>query len=138
MRKLRASILRHKIIIQREQISKDDLGDVVKIWVNIKITRASIDPITGSEWFAEDRMINDVDQSITLRKTDLIAADRIIFQGRIFDVKRVLDFENRGIFFLVLAKERVSEKYASASRIRTTESGDTLITESGDTRITED
>ncbi len=138
MGKLRAGRLRHKIIIQREEITKDTFGAVVKSWVNIKVTRASINPVTGNEVYLSSHISNEVDHEIVIRATDVIPADRIIFQNRIFNLIRTLNVNERGNMLLILAKENLKEKYASALNVRVTESGDTRITEASYTRITED
>ena len=137
MKILRAGDLRHKIIIQREQMSQSDIGEVVKQWVNIKVTRAKVNPLSGDEGYSNQSITNDVDHEIILRYTDLQPADRIIFVGRVFDVKRVLDFEQRRKYLLVLATERLNEKYVIQEQQRVIESGDSRVDENNNFRVTE-
>ena len=138
MRKVRAGTLRHNVIIQREIITQDSMGAVIKSWTNIKVTRASVDPITGNEHYLNDHILSDVDHQIVVRFTDVVPADRIIFKSRIFDIKRSLDFQERKNHLVILAKERLTQRYVSNSKTRVTENDDVRITENGKTRVTED
>jgi len=138
MAKLRAGTLRHKILIQRKTTSKDSNGATVYNWTNLKITRASINPITGSEFFINENIKNDVDSKIVLRFTDIAPADRIIFNERIFDIKYSLNFGERKNHILILAKEDLSKKYICVSDAILTEDNIDILTESATALITED
>ena len=137
MAKLRAGTLRHKIIIQRAIESTGTMGDVEKCWDNIKITRASINPVTGNEWFINENIANDVDHVITLRKTDVIPADRIIYQSRIFNIVRVLDSQEKRIQLMILAKERIGEVCGITVENILNEDSTDLLTEAGENLTTE-
>jgi len=136
-KKTRAGDLKHIVTIQRKAESQDSQGGEIDVWVNILVTRASINPVTGRELYLDNHILNDVDQIIGMRFTDIIPADRIIFGGRIFDVKKALDDEERKHRLTILARERLTEKYVSASVPRITEDGEERITEDGNVRMTE-
>ena len=137
MAKLRAGTLRHKIIIQRKTETKGAAGAIVNTWNNIKITRASINPITGKEWFINESIVNEVDQYLMLRKTDLTPADRIIYKSRIFNIVRVLNVAERGNKFIVLAKERIGEIFGTTVENILLEDGADLLTEAAENLTTE-
>lgn len=137
MAKIRAGTLRHKILIQRAANTTGSMGSVKSTWNNIKITRASINPTTGTEWFINESIVNDVDSFIILRKTDLIPADRIIYNSRIFNIVRVLDDRERRNSLLVLAKERIGEVLGTTVENLLLEDSTDLLTEAGTNLTTE-
>ena len=111
---LRAGILRHKIIIERENITKDSLGDNISTWSKLHEVRASLQPITGSERFINHEQLNDEDTIIRIRYLDITPKDRIIFNGFIYDVSKVLNLMERNRVLTLLATKtfnRVSSSF---------------------------
>ena len=141
MKRVRAGVLRHPIIVQRLHESKDSLGQVVFAWSNLFKTFAYIKPLTGGEWFVSDHLRNSVDHQVVIRNTRTVRVtpkDRIIFDGRIFDILRVLDFEERLMHYNILTKENYDEVYTpQTAKNILTEDGLELLTESSENLVTE-
>jgi len=128
---LRAGTLRNKVVIQRKEEVLDASSAVSYTWTNIAITKAAIEPIKGDEYFISDKMVNDVDYYLIMRKRDLKPDDRIIFKDKIFDVKYVLNEKMRSTKFLIFAKERVDVEYVDVRSDMLLEDGFSILTESG-------
>jgi len=141
MKTVRAGVLRHVILIQRLIDSVGSMGQVVHTWANLLDTRAYVKPLTGGEWYITEKIRNEVTHQLVIRdprNERFTGKDRIIFGSRIFDIVSVLNFEEREMHLIILAKERLDEEYIKLiPTIRITESSDDRITESGDTRILE-
>ncbi len=129
--RLRAGTLKHKIIIQRNNETQGESGEVINNWENIKITRASINPIKGDEYFLNQNMLNDVDHYIKTRFTDVKPDDRIIFGYHIFDIEYILNIDEKNRELMILAKDRVSELYVEQRSDMLLEDGFSILTESG-------
>ena len=114
MRKLKAGQLRYVITIERYVESQDEFGNIIGDWVEIKSTRAAVNPIAGDEIVVNDQIVNNVDNEIIIRHTDIRPDDRIVFNNRILNIRRVLDFESRRIWQQILAKEDMSVATAEA------------------------
>ena len=139
MKTVRAGMLRHIITIQRPTESQGILGDVVEKWIFKFRSRSFVKPLTGGEWFITEHLLNTVDHQIVIRdprSTSFTPKDRIIFGDRIFDIIKILNFEERGMHLNMLVKERLDEKYTAPNR-RLLESGDYLLLESSDFRLLE-
>ncbi len=108
MRKLKAGQLRYVITIERLIQSQDENGNIVEEWIEIKETRAAINPIAGDEIVINNQIVNNVDNEIIIRYTDIKPEDRMVFNNRILNIRRVLDFESRKVWQQVLAKEDFS------------------------------
>ena len=109
MIKMKAGILRHAITIENESVSQDEFGNSIVEWVKLKDTRASINPIAGNELVINNQIVNDIDNEIFIRYVkDLTPSARIIYKERVFNIKRILDFEFLGVWMQILAKEDLS------------------------------
>lgn len=129
--RLRGGSLRHTIIIQRSNETQGSRGEVITTWTNIKITRAEIKPIKGDEYFLNQNMVSDLDHYMKLRYTDVKPKDRIIFDGKIYDLEYVLNIDERKRELLILAIVRASEVYIEDRSDLLLENGFSLLTESG-------
>jgi len=106
--RVRAGELRHPISIEEQVETQDSYGGVVITWNNLLDTRAKIVPVTGGEWYINDQLANTVDHSILIRhpRFDIPYSARIIFNGREFNIVKMLNFEERDMHLVILAKEK--------------------------------
>jgi len=136
MKRVRAGILRHPIFLQREIESVGEIGQVIHTWTNLYHTRAHISPVNGTEWYINDHLQNEVTHNIVVRDTRTTKhtpKDRIIFGARIFDIIKILNFEERQMHLMILAKERYEEVYLSPIVNRILEDGTDRVLEDGTT-----
>jgi len=106
---IRAGTMRHQIEIQSQTESKGTMGEVVLTWSKTATVRASINPITGNEMFISDQIKNQVTHKIGMRSRALSPKDRLVFKGRIFDIFQILDFQEKGVNFVILANENFND-----------------------------
>ncbi len=102
---IRAGTMRNLVEIQEMQTSKDGSGSNVITWVKIADARASINPVTGNEMFMNAQLQNVVTHKIGMRYRALSPKNRIVFNGRIFDFIHALDFQEKKVNLIILAKE---------------------------------
>jgi len=100
-----AGTMRHLVEIQEMQTIKDGSGSNVITWIKVVDVRASINPVTGNEMFMNAQLQNEVTHKIGMRYRALSPKNRIVFNGRIFDVVNSLNFQEKNVNLIVLAKE---------------------------------
>ena len=96
--------------------------------------------MNGTEWYINDHLQNEVTHNIVVRDTRTTKhtpKDRIIFGTRIFDIIKILNFEERQMHLMILAKERYEEEYITTAKNLLTEDGFELLTESSENLVTE-
>ena len=101
--------LRHRITIQSKGVARDSFGAEVITWLTEKTVWASVDPIFGREYFLAHQVQADVTHSIRIRYYEGLRPDwRILFGSRIFDIKSIINLEERGREMVLMARENVT------------------------------
>jgi len=91
-----AGMLRHKVIIQRLLKTPDGSGGWTRDWSSVGVAHAYMRASGGSERYGSDRLNSEVRYKATIRWRDNIAAnDRILFDGKAFNIRTVIDLEFR-------------------------------------------
>lgn len=101
---INAGMLNNKIVIQKMDITRGDIGQEIKAWVDYAVTYAYINGLSGEEyWNAAARQAENT-IVFTLRYSKLIGVInpleyRILFDGKIFDIKTVdnVQYKNQAI-----------------------------------------
>ena len=105
-----AGKLRHPISIERKVSAPDGVGGVELTWESIIDLRAAIDPVSGNERFAAQRIEADVTHRLLFRWFDgLRASDRINFKGRLFNIRLIRNLEEKNRIYEVTAVEGVGQ-----------------------------
>jgi SPP1 family predicted phage head-tail adaptor len=100
--------LRHHITFQVQTETQNDYGEEIKDWVEIVAVWASINPISGKEFFAAEKLNSEVSHKINLRYTPGITSDmRIRFGERYFHIISVINFQEKNIELQLLCKELI-------------------------------
>jgi SPP1 family predicted phage head-tail adaptor len=100
--------LRHKITIQQKVPSRDSYGAEVITWDDFLEAWASIEPLSGREYFLAQQMQAAVDHKITMRyQAGILPEMRVKWNDRIFDIKAILNTEERNIEVVLMCKEFV-------------------------------
>jgi len=106
---MRAGPLRHRVQIQSAVRVRTASGGYTESWSTDRTTWASVEPISGREFFAEQRVQGEVTHRIRMRHSPgLTTRNRIRFDGRSFNLLAVLDAAERGISHECMATEVVS------------------------------
>lgn len=101
------SLLRHRLTIEAPQRVADGAGGFVETWQAVADVWASIRPRGGGENLAGDRPSGHVTHEIWVRRRDIVTPRVRFRQGtRIFEIRAVLDVDERRRRFRCLCKER--------------------------------
>lgn len=92
--------LRYDVVIEESEESVDDHGGMVESWSTADTVQADIAPATfsASERMNQDRFTTTITHTVTLRYYDgLSTSHRLTYNGRIFNIKEVIDVDGLGI-----------------------------------------
>lgn len=98
----------YPITIQRKTTTTDAYGGRTETWSAIANTRATVEPLSGSEQFRGLRLKNPVTHRFRFRyRNGITGADRIVFRNRVFNIRSVIDENENKRWLNVLAEENV-------------------------------
>ncbi|RDH41599.1 phage head closure protein [Zooshikella ganghwensis] len=84
---MKAGKLRHRILIQKKEVVRDEYNEEQEKWVTVCSCRAEVNPLQGKEFFAAQQINNKITVKITMRyRNGISTAMRIIFKKRIFNI----------------------------------------------------
>ena len=105
---LRAGALRHRIKIEVLTPTQDGTGEEIGSWDEFAIRWASVEPFTGREIFSSQQVHADITHRIRLRYLPgVVPKMRVVFKGRIFDIKYIISFQERDRELELLSTEDV-------------------------------
>ena len=106
MRTMRIGKLRHRVILQEYISSKDSFGAEVETWSDIATVWASIEPLSGREYFAAQQINAEVSAKITIRyRASVKPTMRVLFEGRIFEILSVINTEEKKRELILMCRE---------------------------------
>jgi SPP1 family predicted phage head-tail adaptor len=89
--------LRHRVMIESATRASDGGGGAILSWSLVAEVWAAIWPRTSDETFELDRLAGRATHDVWIRfRSDIKPEMRIRFGPRVFDVRGVLDAEDRG------------------------------------------
>jgi len=98
--------LRHKITIESKLNAQDDYGALVESWSTYATAWASIEPVSGREYFQDGKVSAEVSARIMTRYisgvTNLM---RVKFGTRIFGIVRINNILERNKEFELMCQE---------------------------------
>jgi SPP1 family predicted phage head-tail adaptor len=93
---LRAGLLRHKIEIQNKVIRRDSMGGEVVTWEAFTYAWASIEPLSGREYFAAHQTQSSITHKMKMRyQSGIRPYHQIGWGGRSFNIDAVMNTEER-------------------------------------------
>lgn len=106
-----AQRLRHRISLQTAHDVHDDAGGVTRSWEEVGMLWAEILPVSsgrGERVFAE-QLTAGITHRITIRyRSGVTAAQRIVYQGRSFNIRSVVNVGEAGVILEIQAEEGVA------------------------------
>jgi SPP1 family predicted phage head-tail adaptor len=101
--------LRHKIKIQRENLTDDGYGGSTVLWVDRLEARAWIKPTSGTEQNFGMQTQDTVTHDIVIRysSTEILAKDSVLFETRRFNIRSVINVEERNRWLQLRCEEGV-------------------------------
>lgn len=109
---MRAGTLRQVISIQEETETKNDYGEVLISYNEIKETRAGIYPVKGEEKYINAELLNTVSHKIEIRydsNINITPKNRVVFNGRIFDIESVINLSEKNVTLFLFCSEKFNE-----------------------------
>ena len=104
---IRSGRLDKRITIQRKTTTPNDYGELIETWVDLATVWAIYLPARGSERFAAQQQIAEIDTVFRIRyRQGVTAMDRIVYNGRTYDIKAVVDMCGRKDGIELYAKAR--------------------------------
>lgn len=105
------SKLRHRITIQENISVKDSFGAETPNWTDVASVWASIEPLSGKEFFAAQQINAEVNTKITMRYREGIKPEmRVVFNERMFNIISVINENERNISLILMAKESINSE----------------------------
>lgn len=108
---MQAGSLFHRVVFQRRDTAVDSYGQQVTSWSDAFTTWASIEPLSARELFAAQGVQSEVTHRITARyRAELanpagVAAMRVAYRGRIFNIQGATNVKERNRTIEILASE---------------------------------
>ena len=102
---MRAGMLRHRVTIQRQELVFGKFGAPLhdKVWENVATVWASLEAMSGREFFASQQAQSEVTHRIRYRP-DVTADMRVIHNGKVFNIVAPLP-DNRGRELVLMCRE---------------------------------
>ena len=105
-----AGKLRNSIIIERESITPNDSGGQNILWSTYKTVKALIKPKSGTERLRGMQLESPLSHSIFIRYTaDILTTDRVNFNGRLMQIRAVVNMEERNRWIELSCQEGVAQ-----------------------------
>lgn len=101
---MRSGKLRHRVTLQKPERVRDPLtGGWVDGWGEVATVWASIEPLSAREFIAAQASQSEVTARIVIRhRPDVIAAMRILYRGRVYNIHGVLADAKSGLEYLTM------------------------------------
>lgn len=115
MTAIRAGILRQRITLQAPVITTGEIGGPLKTWASVATVWADINPLTGRERLQAAALKSEVSHEITIRwqaalaDPQAVAAMRIVFGTRIFNIHASMNQDERNRVLVLLASEGMND-----------------------------
>lgn len=102
--------LRHQVALLKPVISKDELGQEIENLEVQKAVWASIEPLSGKEYFSAKQVNSEVNVKITLRYIESLLPQWVVrFGQQTFNIEAIINFEEKNKYLQLLCSEKVSE-----------------------------
>lgn len=99
--------LRHRVALEAFARSADGGGGATGSWTLVAEVWAAVLPSSGDESFMHDRVAGRQKYSVWMRYRDGVTPDlRLRFGNRVFDIRAVVNVEERGRWLKLEVEER--------------------------------
>lgn len=112
---MQAGSLCRRVVFQRRDTALDSYGQQATSWSDAFTAWASIEPLSARELFAAQGGQSEVTHRITVRyRAELahpavVAAMRIVYKGRIFNIQGATNVDERNRAIEILASEGLND-----------------------------
>lgn len=104
--KINPGEFRHSITFQKLTKTQNSFGEEIEDWQDVVSAKAGIYPISGKEFFAADTISSEVTHKLNMRFLPNIKPNmRVKFGERYFDIKSIINFQERNIELQIMCSE---------------------------------
>tara|TARA_R110000744_G_scaffold106775_1_gene203156 strand:+ start:3311 stop:3649 length:339 start_codon:yes stop_codon:yes gene_type:complete len=105
-----AGKLRSAIAIERLTLGTDAIGGNSQSWATNKSLKAFIKPMSGGEYLHSQRLEARLSHRIYIRYTaDILNTDRVVYNGRNFQIRAIINIEERNKWIELHCEEGVAQ-----------------------------
>ncbi len=106
---IQAGMLRHRVQLQRQQRTPDGIGGFDIEWTTYATVSAYIAPLSGTETVVAMQIQDSTTHRLYIRyRAEILPEDRVLFGERTFNIRSVLNLEERNRFIEMRAEEGVA------------------------------
>lgn len=99
--------LRHRVTIQQKTQARTSMGAESDAWSDIATVWASIEPVSGREYYAARQEQSEVSHKVTIRYRRGVTPDcRLEYGDRYFEIETVIDTMELHRELVLMCKER--------------------------------
>ncbi len=103
---MKVGMLRHRIVIQENRVSRDSFGAEISEWIQFAVVWAEVSPISGREYVSFKQINAEITTKITIRYLAGVTTEmRVLFKDRVFEIDSVINPEERNISLFLMCKE---------------------------------
>lgn len=100
---------RQRLYVQQETPVADSAGGNAMSWTTINTVWASVEPISGWERLQAGKLTGSITHRIRMRYDSTLTPDmRFVLGSRVFNIRAILNAQERNHSFEVLAEEGVA------------------------------
>lgn len=93
---MQAGKLRQVVAVQENQATRNDVGEAVDNWVTVFTGRASVEPVSGREFFEARQRQAEITHRVRMRyRTEPVPTMRVLYRTRVLMIEAVIDVEER-------------------------------------------
>lgn len=101
-----SAMLRRQVTLQSPAETTDGTGGFTLSWTNVATVWAAIEPLSGRERMIARKLQSSVTHRITIRyRTGVTARMRVQSGSRVFNIRHVINLEERDELLELLAEE---------------------------------
>lgn len=103
---MRAGRLRHRLTIQQRNETQGATGEVVLTWTTYATVWGAVEPVSGRELLAGDRVAAEASVRVLVRYlSGVTTRHRVLFGSRLLEIVAVIDRDERHVELELLCNE---------------------------------
>lgn len=103
---MQAGKLRHRVTIQEPVVARNGFNEAITTWVTVATVWASVEPISGREFFAAEHVQSEITHRIRVRyRAGIAPTMRVVFNGRYLMIESVINYGERNTDLQLMCRE---------------------------------
>jgi SPP1 family predicted phage head-tail adaptor len=112
---MRAGLLRHRVILQRATMTRDEAGQEIADWQPYATVWAEAEPLRGRELLAAQQAQAEVTTRFRIRyRPDVLPTDRVVWDGAVYAITSPpIDWRGRRMLLELMCASGLREETAA-------------------------